>query len=379
MFYVTCRQSPRHKQMTLEEFLFGEDVQPQSVNFNVSNTVTYQVKYINQKLVTSFNTQHAMKSIRDFLAATKDLRSQPRENLYETFYIPKKSGGLRRIDAPKQELMSSLRTLKHILEDELGLLYHTSAFAYVKNRSTIDAVKRHQENESKWFGKFDLSNFFGSTTLDFVMNMMSMIYPVCLIVEDEKCKSEFREALDLAFLNGGLPQGTPVSPIITNVMMIPIDFEISNTLRDFNNQRYVYTRYADDFLVSSKYTFKVSEIQKLIVDTLAKYGAPFTLNAKKTRYGSSSGSNWNLGVMLNKDNQITVGHKKKRQFQAMLASYAMDKIHGKQWDRTDIQVMDGYRAYYKMVEGDAIDRIVTHVGKKLGVDIMKMIKEDLRV
>ena len=220
----------------------------------------------------------------------------------------------RRIDAPKEELKGALYQLKAIFEEMFGALYHTSAFAYVKNRSTLDALKRHQANESKWFGKYDLSNFFGSTTVDFIMKMFSMIFPFSEVVKYQSGKAELEKALSLCSLREVLPQGTPISPTITNIMMIPVDHKLSNTLRNFNGQSFVYTRYADDFLISSKYNFKFKDVEQLLVDTLAEFDAPFTIKSEKTRYGSSAGSNWNLGVMLNKDNKITVGYKKKRQF-----------------------------------------------------------------
>lgn len=274
--------------------------------------------------------------------------------------------------------MDALRRLKTIFEEDFKALYHTSAFAYVKHRSTVDAVKRHQANESKWFGKYDLSNFFGSTTIDFVMKMFGMVFPFSEVIKSGVGERELRKAIELAFLDGGLPQGTPISPLITNIMMIPVDYKLANSFRDFNHQRFVYTRYADDFLVSSRYTFSFREVERFIVDTLKSFGAPFTIKSEKTRYGSSAGRNWNLGVMLTKDNVITVGHKKKRQFQAMLSSYIMDTKNGISWNKTDIQTMEGYRNYYRMVEGDTIDKIVAHISEKFGVDVVKMIKDDLR-
>lgn len=285
----------------------------------------------------------------------------------------------RRIDAPNEELKGALHRLKQIFEESFGALYHTSAFAYVKKRSTLDAIKRHQANESRWFGKYDLSNFFGSTTVEFIMKMFSVIFPFSEVMKTDDGRVELEKALSLCVLKGVLPQGTPISPTITNIMMIPIDYKLSNALRNFNGQHYVYTRYADDFLISSKYTFKFREIEKLITDTLEEFEAPFTIKSEKTRYGSSAGSNWNLGVMLNKDNQITIGYKKKKQFQSMLFSYVKDRMNGDPWDKGDIQVLEGYRNYYHMVEGEAIDRIVEHIGKKLNVDINSLIKEDLRV
>ena len=53
----------------------------------------------------------------------------------------------------------ALRTLKAILETDFGALHHTSAFAYVKGRCTLDAARKHQQNESRWFLHTDFSNF----------------------------------------------------------------------------------------------------------------------------------------------------------------------------------------------------------------------------
>ncbi len=378
MFYITVKQPPMYHQMTLEEFLFGADVSDQMLSSNLSNTKTYEFDRISNRFLDTIDVQELIQVLTVFNEQTKTLREKPRHDLYREFHIPKKSGGLRKIDAPEPELMDALRRLKTIFEEDFKALYHTSAFAYIKHRSIIDCIKRHQANESKWFGKYDLSNFFGSTTPEFVLYMFSMVFPFSEIMKDEIGRQEFETAVSLAFLDGGLPQGTPISPTITNIMMIPVDFKLANGFRDFNDQRFIYTRYADDFQVSSKYTFSFREVEKFISDTLHEFGAPFQINSSKTRYGSSAGSNWNLGIMLNKDNEITVGYKKKKQFQAMLSSYIMDRKNGVVWDKSDIQTMDGYRNYYRMVEGDTIDKMVEHIGQKFGVDVVQMIKQDLR-
>lgn len=380
MFYITVKQSPMYRQMTLEEFLFEVDTKPQIINPNLTNTRTYEVEDISARFTKrlKIDVPKLIAKLAQFNVSTDELRAKPRKELYHSFHIPKKSGGLRKIDAPNPELMDALRRLKTIFEEDFKALYHTSTFAYVKHRCTVDAVKRHQANESRWFGKYDLSNFFGSTTLGFVMKMLSMVYPFSEVVKNPDGERELHKAIELAFLDGGLPQGTPISPLITNIIMIPVDHKLSNGLRNFNNQRFVYTRYADDFLVSSRYTFSFREVERFIMDTLKSFDAPFTIKPEKTRYGSSAGSNWNLGVMLNRDNKITVGYKKKRQFQAMLSSYVMDKKNGINWDKTDVQTMEGYRNYYRMVEGETIDNLVAHIGEKFGVNIVQLIKDDLR-
>lgn len=389
MVYITVKQSPQYHQMSLEELLFGtcEDAESQLITSNTTNTRTYEVEKVSERFTKHIDVDGLVQELQKFNEDTKELREKPRHELYYTFHIPKKSGGLRKIDAPEPALKDALYHLKTIFEENFHAMYHTSAFAYIKKRSIIDCMKRHQQNESKWFCKLDLSNFFGSTTLDFVMSMFSQIFPFSEVVRCQRGKEALETALSLAFLDGGLPQGTPISPTITNIMMIPVDFKIANALRDFKytkkdgdevSQRFVYTRYADDFQVSSKYDFNFKTVEKLIVDTLASFSAPFKLNASKTRYGSSAGRNWNLGIMLNKDNEITVGHQRKRQFQAMLSSYVMDKKNGKDWDKSDIQTMEGYRNYYRMVEGDTIDKMVLHLSTKFGVDIVALMKADLR-
>lgn len=378
MVYITVMQSPIYHQMTLEEFLFQNFQAPTILNTNVSNTRTYAYETVSEHFTSRIDTDALIRKLVRFNEQTEALRAQERSTLYETFHIPKKSGGLRRIDAPKPELMNALRNLKTIFEEDFHALYHTSAFAYVKNRCTVDAVKRHQKNNSKWFGKLDLHDFFGSTTLDYVIKMFSMVFPFSEIVKFPNGEAELRKALDLAFLNGGLPQGTPLSPLITNVMMIPVDYKIANAFRDFDKQRFIYTRYADDFIISSKVDFDVHRVEKLVVDTLHEFGAPFTINESKTRYGSSAGRNWNLGVMLNKDNEITVGHKKKRQFQSMLYNYITDKRKGISWPREDIQTMQGLHSYYRMVEPETIDAIVKHTNEKMETDVLRLIKDDLR-
>ena len=378
MVYITVMQSPIYHQMTLEEFLFQNFQAPTILNTNVSNTRTYAYETVSEYFTSRIDTDALIRKLVRFNEQTEALRAQERSTLYETFHIPKRSGGLRRIDAPKPELMNALRNLKTIFEEDFHALYHTSAFAYVKNRCTVDAVKRHQKNNSKWFGKLDLHDFFGSTTLDYVIKMFSMVFPFSEIVKFPNGEAELRKALDLAFLNGGLPQGTPLSPLITNVMMIPVDYKLANAFRDFDKQRFIYTRYADDFIISSKVDFDVHRVEKLVVDTLHEIGAPFTINESKTRYGSSAGRNWNLGVMLNKDNEITVGHKKKRQFQSMLYNYITDKRKGISWPREDVQTMQGLHSYYRMVEPETIDAIVKHTNEKMETDVLRLIKDDLR-
>jgi hypothetical protein len=161
-------------------------------------------------------------------------------------------------------------------------------------------------------------------------------------------------------------------------MMILIDHKLSNSLRNFDSRKFVYTRYADDIILSCKIDFDKNKIQQYVTDVLKEFNAPFSINSAKTRYGSSAGRNWNLGLMLNAQNEITIGHKRKKEFKAMLDNYIRDRKSGQGWDRHDIQVLSGLISYYKMVERDYINYLIQQCGDKHQCIICDCIIADLR-
>lgn len=378
--YLTINVSEkRHQQMTLDD-LFSGVVSYYHTDLHNTATRTYliedEAKYAKKATQMGVEVGVLYHTLHMFVESHAHLYEGDIHDHYETFYIPKKSHGYRRIDAPDTELAEALRELKHIFEETFGAKYHNTAFAYIKKRSTKDALVRHQSNESKWFAKFDLTNFFGSTTLDFTMQQLSNIFPfnlLCNFYVSDKFEYSagyemLKKAISLGFLDGGLPQGTPLSPLLTNVIMIPIDYHISKELHNRTDNNYVVTRYADDFLISSKHDFNYRQIEDLLCSVMQQFNAPFTLNREKTRYGSSAGSNWNLGLMLNKDNEITVGNQRKRQLKSAIHSYLMDKKNCKgMWELTDLQVLLGQINYISIIEPETVAGIIKSYEQKLGL------------
>ena len=377
MPYITIKQSPAYHQITFEEMIAGVEDLSKYISANTTNTRTHFTENVNPRLLENTDIDCMITRLHSFNQTHEALFAKDRGTLYKTFHIPKNSGGLRRIDAPEPEMMTALRQLKVLMEQNMFALYHTSAFAYVRGRCTVDAIKRHQKNESKWFLKLDFSDFFGSTTPKFVLSMLLLIFPFSEIVKRQDGRDELSKAIGLCFLNDNLPQGTPISPFITNVMMIPLDHKLSNGLRNFDSRRFVYTRYADDLLISCKYDFDKDKVLAFVSDTLREFKTPFSIKPDKTRYGSSAGRNWNLGVMLNKDNQITIGHKKKKHFKAMLDNYTRAKKAGSSWDLHDVQVLSGLISYYRMIERDYINYVLKTYSEKNQCDIEAGIKADL--
>lgn len=372
MIYVTTRQKPKEKQITWLDLIEEEEIKVSDlVSCGSSGTVTRVLEEATPELLSKINVPEMINILKRFNESHKDLYEKKRETLYRHFSIPKKTGGLRPIDAPCDELQNALEELKIILTEKFGVLYHTAAFAYIPGRSTIQNVHKHQVNESNWFYKTDVSGFFPSTTLNFTMKMLSMVFPVSEICKVDEGKEELRKALSLGFLNGGLPQGTKLSPTLTNLISIPIDHRLFNELA---HKRFVYTRYADDLHISCQQKFDPDKMTAYIRKVFREFSAPWILKPEKTHYGSRKGKNWMLGVVLNADNDIKVGYRNKKLFKAMTTNLIMDWKNHKSWPADEVQQYSGLLSYYKMVEKDYFEGLVSHFNDKFHVDLKTILK-----
>lgn len=374
MYYLTAMQYRKPRQLTWEDVIFDKIPMNDFTNetSNSTATITRTFESIKEEALRKINVDRMIEWLEKFNSNNEKLFNADRKSLYYSFKIPKSTGGLRQIDAPCDELQNELRILGSFLTDDCGLLYHTAAFAYVTGRSIVDNNRKHIN--SNWFLKTDFSGFFPNTTLDFVMNMMKMIFPMSEVCKREDGYNALKKALSLGFLNGGLPQGTALSPLITNIFMIPIDHKLFNELA---KRKIVYTRYADDIHISAEEQFPYKEIIKMIENTLKEFGAPYKIKPEKTHYGSVKGKNWMLGLMVNGNHEITVGYRAKKYFKAALCSFILDTKNGKPWEIGDVMHLRGQLSYYTMVEKAYFEKIIKQQNAKWNVDVKEMFREYL--
>ena len=299
------------------------------------------------------------------------LKKHKINKMYTEFKIPKHTGGFRTIDAPNDELKLFMREFTHTFIRDFKLQYHDAAYAYVKKRSVIDAVKQHQNNRSRWFLKIDLKDFFGSCNEEFIVSQLSKVYPFA--TGGESTINFLKLLAEFSCLNNKLPQGTPISPWLTNLIMIEYDYKITKLLNNIHNkglkkQRYVYTRYADDILISAKEKFDyqtiIDEIKELFKDT------PLTIKDEKTRFGSSAGRNWNLGIMYNKDCTLTIGHKKKRQLKDNIYYFIKFKDN---FSIDECWWLQGNISWLQSVEPEYTKGLLKYYKDKFDVDVLKEI------
>lgn len=371
--YAITKPNKTTQQDLFDAIFNGVDIPNNEEKTSYANFHTVLTNEISITPTTEMQINEIKNCIKAFAIVLTPFINDGLEKHYTSFKIPKRNGKLRQIDAPDEDLKQILRQLKDQLQNRFKCLPHNAAFAYVKNRAPLDALKKHQRNESKWFLKLDLKNFFPSCNESFIHAQLSQIHPFSQCYTDKESQKAIFTVIQGAMLRGGLPQGTPLSPFLTNIIMIPIDYAIHNLCKQFNKQHLVYTRYADDILISSKYNFDFKEVEKQI-DAILKRTSPLQINREKTRYGSAAGSNWNLGLMLNKDNNITLGYKAKRELKKDLLSICTT-IDA--WAAEDLKALHGTISYFLQIEPEYITHIIRKYSEKYnkGYNIVDAIRE----
>ena len=116
MPYITVAQSPAYHQITFEEIISGAVNMNAMVTSNETNTRTYFSRNLRPAFLERFDFPAMIETLENFNEQNSALFDVPRETLYTTFHVPKKSGGLREINAPVPELMNALRNLKTLFE-----------------------------------------------------------------------------------------------------------------------------------------------------------------------------------------------------------------------------------------------------------------------
>ena len=162
--------------------------------------------------------------------------------------------------------------------------------------------------------------------------------------------------------------------------MVSFDYEMTRLLYKLvrNNvlpkQRYIYTRYADDIIISSKMKIDHTRIVRAIERNLLK-DTPLTINKEKTRYGSSAGRNWNLGIMFNINNNLTIGYRRKHKLKSVIHNYLVSL---EPWSLEDLRWLLGQLSWLRNVEPDYFEGLMKYYQDKTHINIWNQVITDIK-
>lgn len=261
------------------------------------------------------------------------------ETQYHQFSIAKRSGGKRVINAPSEELKSLQKSLSTLLLDCIDEINATKypnsqlsnpklrkngesdyaaevlkikittsekkqpslSHGFVRERSIITNAMMHVGK--KHVLNIDLNNFFDSFNFGrvrgfFIKNANFQLDPHIATV-----------IAQIACFDNKLPQGSPSSPVITNLITHALDIRLASLAKKY---KCTYTRYADDITFSTRKADFPSQIMRQNIDGYVAgkrlrreiEGAGFSINSSKTRIQRKDSRQDVTGLVVNKKPNI---------------------------------------------------------------------------
>jgi group II intron reverse transcriptase/maturase len=158
--------------------------------------------------------------------------------------IPKPGGGMRQLGIPT--VLD--RLIQQAVYQELGPLFEpgfsASSYGFRPGRSAhhaVRAARSHVADGLRWVVDIDLAQFFDLVNHDILMSR------VARKVKDKRVLLLIRRYLQAGLFEGGLisprsegtPQGGPLSPLLSNILLDELDKELEK-------RGHAFCRYADD-------------------------------------------------------------------------------------------------------------------------------------
>ena len=158
--------------------------------------------------------------------------------------IPKPDGGMRKLGIPTVLDRLVQQMVQQILQKQWDPTFSEHSYGFRPGRSAQQAVARAQQYIAEGYGwvvDFDLEKFFDRVNHDKLMGAIAKR------VEDKRLLNLIRAFLNAGVMEGGLvspsvegtPQGGPLSPLLSNLVLDELD-------RELERRGHRFVRYADD-------------------------------------------------------------------------------------------------------------------------------------
>lgn len=233
------------------------------------------------------------------------LYKMPNSLKYTSFEIPKRSGGSRLIKAPVPQLRLLQRRLANVLYicldqiEKNGTGRRSFAHGFERNRSIVTNASLHKRR--RYVLNLDLEDFFPSINFGRVRGFF---------IKDKHFALHQKVATVVAQIachDNELPQGSPCSPIVSNLIGHLLDSRLAGFAKA---HKCTYSRYADDITFSTNRKEFPPELAAPVpgVPSQWQLGAPlvskiegsgFRVNVKKTRMQYRGSRQVVTGLLVN--------------------------------------------------------------------------------
>jgi RNA-directed DNA polymerase len=236
---------------------------------------------------------------------------------YGVARIPKASGGFREIHPPHATLKQVQRAILERLLYQVPV--HLIAHGFCRNRDIITNVSAHLSARTVF--NLDLKDAFPSVREHRVrVNLEGHVRRLVTSQfgragGDEQVQQLLELLLVLVTHDGSLPQGSPTSPAILNIVCMGIDRELFALC---NEHGLTVSRYADDITISSVQDEIPGEMRQRIRSTIS--GAGWKINPRKVTYAQRSHGNALeiTGLVVNEDQRLSIAPGRRKAYREFL-------------------------------------------------------------
>jgi len=158
--------------------------------------------------------------------------------------IPKPEGGERLLGIPTVQDRLIQQAMQQVLSEEYDARFSDSSYGFRPGRSAHDAVRKAREYieaGQQWVVDIDLEKFFDTVNHDRLMARLKQD------IADKRVLWLINQYLKAGVLadgvvtatEAGTPQGGPLSPLLSNIVLDELD-------RELERRGHSFVRYADD-------------------------------------------------------------------------------------------------------------------------------------